>query len=168
MKKIAFLFSFCLAAFYFISCKKSNTISPPVALSTAEFIKYSINGTNYNFTMPVDTIFSANFLNNPQPPPTTLVSAGRIPNSSVDHAHLQFERTGVIEGSTPLLSFFHTQQIDFYPIITTSSSPIRITITEYGNIGQYIAGNFFGLMIGPPPTNFPYNVVCNFRVKRKI
>lgn len=167
MKIFIFLFTFCLSAACFYSCNKSNT-QPPIVLSTDEFIKYNINGTNYSFIKPADTLFSGNFLNNPQPPPTTLVSAGRIPNSSVDHAHLHFERTGVIEGSTPLLSFFHTQQIDFYPVITTSSSPIRITITEYGNIGQYIAGNFSGLMIGPPPNNNQYNITVSFRVKRRI
>lgn len=167
MKFIILFLTFCTSAVSFNSCSKNNS-QPAVILSTDEYIKYAINGTNYNFIRPADTLFSGNYLNNPQPPPTTLVSAGRIPNSTVDHAHLHFERTGVIVGSTPILSYFHTQQIDWYPVITTSSTPIRITITEYGNIGQYIAGNFSGIMIAPPPTYFQYTVTCNFRVKRKI
>lgn len=168
MKNYLFLFSFCLSAVYINSCNKNNTLLPPATLSTDEFIKYNINGTNYSFITPADTVFSANVLNNPQPPPTTLVYANRIPNSTVDYANIQFERTGVIPGSTPLLSFFASQQTGFYPIVTTSASPIRITITEYGNLGEYIAGHFSGLMIGPLPNNNQYNINVSFRVKRKI
>ena len=167
MKIYIFLFLFCLTAACLNSCNKSNT-QPSVILSTEEFIKYNINGTNYSFIKPADTISSANVLNNPQPPPTTLVYANRIPNSNSDYTNIQFERTGVIQGSTPLLSFFATQQTGFYPTVTTSVSPIRIVITEYGSVGEYIAGNFTGLFIGPPPNNNQYNITCTFRVKRKI
>ena len=166
MKIFIFLFTFCLSAACFYSCNKSNT-QPPIVLSTDEFIKYNINGTNYSFMMPVDAVFSANVLDNPQPPPTTLVYANRIPNSTGDYANIRFERTGVTQGSTPLLSFFYTQQTGFYPL-TTTGSPIPITITEYGNIGEYISGSFSGLLIGPPPNNNQYNITVSFRVKRRI
>jgi hypothetical protein len=152
----------------FSSCNKSGTQQPPVVLSTEEYFRYSVNGNNYSFSKPADSLFSANHLNNPQPPPTTSVTAERIPGNLLDHAHLHFERTGVTVGSTPVISFFHTAQIDYYPVITTSTTPIYITITEYGNIGEYIAGNFSGVMIGPPPTYFQSNVTCSFRVKRRV
>jgi hypothetical protein len=139
-----------------------------VVLSTEEFIKYTLNGNNYSFIKPTDTLFSGNQLNNPQPPPTTLVFANRIPASTSDYVNIQFERTGVILGSTPLLSFFAIQQMGFYPLPVTSASPIYITITEYGSIGEYIAGKFSGLFVGPQPNNNQYNITCNFRVKRKI
>ena len=154
---------------FFNSCTKSDTQSPPpMVLSTDEFIKYSVNGTNYSFIKPTDTLFSANQLNNPQPPPTTLMFANRIPASASDYVNIQFERSGVTLGSTPLLSFFAVQQIGFYPFTVSSANPIRITITEYGNIEEYISGNFSGVIVAPPPGNNQYNVTCTFRVKRKV
>jgi len=45
-------------------------------------------------------------------------------------------------------------------------SPIDVHITEYGVPGQYISGNFSGILTGPPPANMTYNVTCNFRILR--
>ena len=151
----------------FNSCSKSDTQSA-IILPTDEFIKYKVNGTNYSFVMPADTVFSGNQLNNPPPPPTTVVFANRIPASNVNFVNIQFERSGVTAGSTPALTFFSIAQMDFYPIVVTSANPVRITITEYGNVGEYIAGNFSGLFIGPSPNNNQYNITASFRVKRII
>ncbi|MGB4843521.1 MAG: hypothetical protein WBP16_03590 [Ferruginibacter sp.] len=168
MKKYVFLFIGCLSSFFFNSCSKKNDTASPVILSTEQFIRYSINGVNYSFTKPTDNVFSANQLNNPQPPPTTLVFANRVPSSTTDYVNIQFERTGLTAGSTPVLSFFYTQFTDFYPIVSTSTLPIKLTITEYGNIGEYIAGNFSAVITGPAPNSTPYNVTCSFRVKRIV
>ena len=123
-----FRFTFCLLAVCLFSCSKDNDQSTPV-LSTNEFIKYTVNGNNYSFIIPADKVFSANQLNNPQPPPTTLVYGERIPNSSGAYVNIQFERTGVMQGSTAILKFFYTQQTDMYPFYTTSSSQVLINFT---------------------------------------
>lgn len=168
MKLYLFLFTFCLSAVCFYSCSK-NSSQAPVVLSTEEFIRYSVNSTNYSFIKSSDKLFSANYLDNPQPPPTTLVYGERIPNPSGGATvNIHFERTGVTLGSTPILKFFYTQQTDIYPYYTSSASQVLISITEYGNVGEYIAGNFSGLFIGPAPNNNQYNITCSFRVKRVI
>lgn len=168
MKKLLCLLLGCTTAVVFFSCSKKNSSPAPVALSTEEFIRYTINGGNYSFNRPADTLRSSNFLNNPQPPPTTSVYANRIPESTSDYAVIHFERTGVSKGSTPTLSFFYTGITGLYPQVTSSTNPVNIIITEYGQVGEYIAGNFSGLFKGPPPNNNQYNVTCNFRVKRKV
>lgn len=166
MKPHLFLLTFCLSAVCFYSCSK-NSEQAPVVLSTEEFIRYNVNGNNYNFTKPVDKLFSANHLNNPQPPPTTLVYGERIPNpSGAATVNILFERTGVTQGSTPILQFFYTQQTNTYYYTSSSPSPVLITITEYGNVGEYIAGNFSGLFFGA--NNYQFNITCSFRVKRVI
>ena len=168
MKLYIFLFTLCLSAVCLYSCNKSNT-QPAAVLSTEEFIRYTVNGNNYSFIKQTDKVFSANYLNNPQPPPTTLVYGERIPNASGATANIEFERTGVTKGSTPILKSFYTlQTADIYPYYTSSSSQILINITEYGNVGEYISGNFSGLFIGSAPSYNQYNVTCFFRVKRVV
>lgn len=157
-----------LAALCMFSCSKSDSENPAV-LSTEEYIRYSINGnSNYGFVAPTDKIISGNVLDNPQPPPTTLVYGERIPNVFGQYGNIKFERTGVVKGGTALLTFFYTETTGFYPQTTSSANPIYINISEYGNIGEYIAGNFSALLVGPPPNNNQYNVTCSFRVKRIV
>jgi len=49
---------------------------------------------------------------------------------------------------------------------TRITSPINVQITEYGTVGQFIAGNFSGALIGAAPTNTVYNTSCTFRIRR--
>ena len=46
-------------------------------------------------------------------------------------------------------------------------NPITVNFTEYGNIGQYIAGSFSGT-IKSTPSNIIKTVTCSFRVKRRF
>ncbi len=168
MRKYIFVLASALLTIGIISCSKSENNTPPVVLSTDEFVKYTVNGVSFSFIRPADSLFSADQLDNPPPPPTTLVYATRIPTQWLDFVAITFERTGVGQGSTPILRSFFTKQTDIYPQNITSTNPIPITITEYGNVGEYISGNFSCLLKGPPPSNNQYNVTLNFRVKRKI
>jgi hypothetical protein len=49
---------------------------------------------------------------------------------------------------------------------STIPSPIAVNITEYGNVGEYIAGNFNGALMGAAPTFTIYNITCSFRIRR--
>ncbi len=49
---------------------------------------------------------------------------------------------------------------------TALLNPIAVHITEYGNIGQFISGNFSGTLTGTAPPNNSYVITANFRVRR--
>jgi hypothetical protein len=156
-----------LFAVVFYSCNKSN-IDASKTLSTEEFIKYNVNGTDYNFTMPADSVIANGLVETPNFGDPNRVFANRIPASVTDLARVEYERVGTSLGSMQPLKLFYTLQTGLYPYTTTSANPVLVTITEYGIVGEYIAGNFSGLFIGPAPGNVQYNVICSFRVKRRI
>jgi hypothetical protein len=70
---------------------------------------------------------------------------------------------GIGVGSNQKLIEFRPCQITEYPGITSS---VFVHITEFGTVGQFMAGEFTGVFAGPPPANTQYNVTCSFRVKR--
>jgi hypothetical protein len=158
-----------LFAIVFYSCKKSNADSSKV-LSTEEFVQYNINGTNYVYNMPADSVLAngTDSVENAQFPITNSVIANRIPGSINDFFKISYYDYNISQGSQQLVTLFYTPQIGLYPSPNTSSIPILLSITEYGNIGDYIAANFSALIVGPPPGNIQYNVICSFRVKRRI
>jgi hypothetical protein len=47
------------------------------------------------------------------------------------------------------------------------TTPIFVNITEYGAVGQFIAGNFTGAFRGGGPANTVYNVTYSFRIRRR-
>jgi len=166
--RIALLVVSGLVAVIFFSCKKRSS---DVVLSPDEYINYTINGTAYNYTMPVDSVMADDSLETSPPFPPGEVRGQRIPNAPNDFARISYDKTGIAMGSLQKLSIFYTLQtgayIDNVTGYLTSSNPVMINITEYGSVGQFIAGNFTALFTGPPG-NTTYNVICDFRVKRKL
>ncbi len=158
-----------LFAIVFYSCKKSNADSSKV-LSTEEFVKYNINGTNYVYNMPADSVLAngTDSVENAQFPITNSVIANRIPGSINDFFKISYYNYNISLGSRQLITVFYTPQTGLYPSPITSAIPVFLTITEYGNVGEYIAGDFSALFIGPAPGNIQYNVTCSFRVMRRI
>ena len=76
-------------------------------------------------------------------------------------ANLFFEGANMALGSNqPFVAFYHGRQLT-----ATNNNPVKVNITEYGAIGQYVSGNFSGVLIDIT-TNILYNVSCNFRIKR--
>ncbi len=137
----------------------NNTIPTIQAcgVSIQQFFNYNINGTPYNFSVPGDSLILSGagtntdyfvFVNN---------------NSTTNNGTMRFVRTGIAQGSVQNLISFTPTQI---PATSTINTPIGINITEFGAVGQYVAGNLSGVITGPPPTNTVYNVTCNFRIQR--
>ena len=84
------------------------------------------------------------------------------PAMTVPGGHLQIIKTGIAVGSMQELFTISTGG-GSNMIIT--NPPVNVSITEYGAIGQYMAGNFSGNFL-QPPLNTPYIITCNFRIKR--
>jgi hypothetical protein len=137
----------------------TNTVANIQAcgVTTQQFINYTINSTTYSFTAPVDTF---QYFNNNQ---SSISLSGYKPSPPSSNVNFSITNTGIAVGSNQNLQYFFPSQIIDSMRITT---PILVNITEYGAVGQFIAGGFTGVLLGQPPTNTPYNVSCNFRVRR--
>lgn len=79
--------------------------------------------------------------------------------------HLQFTQPGIAKGSIQQLENINTTASTSANNMVITNPPMNIFITEYGVVGEYIAGNFSGYF-SQPPSNTPFPVTCNFRIKR--
>lgn len=126
-------------------------------VSIQQFVNFTINTTPYAYTAPTDSLTLSGGGTN------TDYSIFVANNATSNFGTIRFTRTGIAQGSTQNLLSFSPIQI---PLNSTINTPIGVNITEYGAIGQYVAGNFSGVVTGPSPTNTIYNVTCNFRIRR--
>lgn len=130
-------------------------------VTTEQFVNLTINGVTYNYSAPADSI---TLRPNSSGPIYTAygVNAFRMasPNQPTD-----FKWTGqpIAVGSMQTLYGFGTPYINDS---TTIMNTINVNITEVGAIGQFLSGNFSGILRGGPPTNTNYNISCSFRVRR--
>jgi len=132
--------------------------------STQQFFNYTINGASYSISYPADSLFS--FPNPQTNPPRIEVHAQRTTPSvppTYNNISIGFSSVGIAVGSAQNMTLFYTSNINDS---TNFSTPIAVNITEYGAIGQFIAGNFSGSLIGALPTSTIYNVTGSFRVRR--
>ena len=128
-----------------------------------EYAYYVVGGTSY-YKASGNAYFSQ-FLYVP-PAPQTQTDAFNVsfdPASTVPHSGFLVERPASFPiTSAPLLSFYIHQGPSGYPF----PNPIIVNYTEFGNIGQYIAGSFAGTVM-QVNTNIIHNVTCSFRIRRR-
>ena len=132
--------------------------------NTQQFINYSINGTSYSFVAPADSIYQ--FYNQTAPPLTSDGVGGFSLNAGTySSADISFTGTSIGLGSGQNLSSFYCSQIT--DSLVNPGTGIPVNITEYGSVGQFVAGNFSGTVVGAPPTNTTYAIVASFRYRRR-
>lgn len=137
----------------------ANTISTIQAcgVSTQQFVNYIINGITYSYTAPADTFsYFNNILSSISITATTIPASGQT--------SFGMSNAAIATGSNQNLLFFYPAQI-FDSM--SMNVPIPVYISEYGPIGQFVAGSFTGTFTGKPPTNTQYNATCNFRIRRR-
>lgn len=126
--------------------------------SIDEFINYTIDGANNSFVYPADSI--THFVSMQGIPPISYISGGSNSGSSTGSVSFAFTQGGIVAGGTQtLISFYDRQLTDS---VQVSGTPV-VNITEYGNVGEYIAGNFVCTLSG----GTTYAITCNFRVRRR-
>lgn len=115
-----------------------------------------------NFTSPADSIGQSGngttlqsyiFGNNYNTPPTN------------NYIEFGYNNAGIGVGTSQNLTAFSASAIVDQ---TTIPTPIGVIITEYGAVGDYIAGHFTGTIVGSAPANTPYVINCSFRVRRNF
>lgn len=130
--------------------------------SIEQYIYYNINGTDYSITYPGDTI--AHYVNTQTTFPVSAVWGGRFNSGAGNSVNFSFAQSNIVAGSVQSLNSFYASQIPDSSNALTGS-PV-VNITEYGVIGQFIAGNFNCTVTSGPPPGTTYNVTCQFRVRR--
>ena len=128
-------------------------------ISTAQFMNYTINGTSYTYASPADSFYMV--VNQQIVPSRIEISAEQFGLGQSGFGTIGFDATGVAVGSSQAVSLFYCSQISD---TTSFVSPFNVNITEYGNIGEFIAGDFAGTINGMTTT---YIVSGNFRVRRR-
>jgi hypothetical protein len=127
---------------------------------TSQFINYTINGVNHSFISPTDSI-SQQFRQSTFPS-TGAMAFRNLPSIS-SYVSFDFTSNGIAAGSIQQLNMFYADSpVDSFQILT----PIQVNITEYGPVGQFVAGNFTGTLTGGAPTNTAYAITCSFRFRR--
>lgn len=142
-----------------------NNVVPNIqacGITTEQYFNYSINGANYSYTSPVDTFYS--WANTQSIPTYISISASPI-TSNTRFGTISFDQTGIAVGSSQLMNMFYVSEI---VDSTTFNAPINVNITEYGNVGEYVTGNYSGNMTGAAPANTPYVISGSFRVRRNF
>jgi hypothetical protein len=132
--------------------------------SIAEFINFSINGTNYSLTAPVDSVAqerdsSAN---------NTMADLfiGGFNRTTFDEIGFSVSKQNIVQGSTQILEFFQSTVTGETNAGNSGVPVINVNITEYGGIGQFVSGNFTATVNGTSLPVTAYAITCNFRVRR--
>lgn len=130
-------------------------------VTTDQFFNYSINGTSYNYSSPVDSFY---MYVNPQVNPAQITISGmRYSTGTSTYGYFSFDQPGIAVGSAQNMSSIYLSQIlDSSSIVT----PMVVNITEYGAVGEFISGNFSGPLTGAAPAYTIYNIIGSFRVRR--
>lgn len=131
-------------------------------VSTLQFFNYTIDGTNYSFTAPVDSL--TQYAKPQNTPPPIIINASRG-SGNTQGAMISILQTGAALNSLQKLLSFDCAEIGGNSTIAT---PINVKITEYGAVGQFMEGNFTGTITGSAPGNTLHQVTCSFRVRRSM
>ena len=128
-------------------------------VSNNQFLNVTINGTAYSFTAADDSLA---YHNNNQT--MAIINAFRINSTGTSNSfNLLFSNTGLAAGSNQaiveLTTSYITEPVSFAP-------GAQVNITEYGAIGEFIAGTFSRTATGVNTPNTVYNITGSFRIRR--
>jgi len=128
--------------------------------SIDQFIDYTINGTSYALAYPTDSLY--HYVNTQANPPASIVYASAAPGTNLNSVSFEFTQNNISAGSTQMLTSFTAPPTIPDSSVTLTGTPF-VNIVEYGNVGEFIAGNFTCTVTG----SIAYNVTCSFRIRRR-
>jgi hypothetical protein len=141
----------------------NNTVPALAACvnSIEQFINYTVNGTPYNLSYPTDSL--TYFVNTQATPPIGYIYGGAMNGTTDGYVGISFVEDGTITpgSALPLLNFSASQIQDS----TSLNNAAFVNITEYGNPGEFVAGNFECTLTGSNAAT--YAVIGSFRVRRR-
>ncbi len=128
-------------------------------ITTQEFINYSLDGgtTVTHLTAPGDSIYHSG-----NGTTTNSFIQGYSPLNTTSFVNIGFDNTGIGVGSTQNLVSFNTT------LTAQGNTTGSVNITEYGAVGQFIAGTFTGVVVTNSIPSTTFNVSGNFRARRNF
>ena len=130
-------------------------------LTTNEYLNYNINGVDYNVDVTPNYFFQQQLLG------TTTTNLGGI--NSLDSVHLTMDYANIGVGTSQQLYSFASSHIISGPNSTFAFSPtVNVTISEFGNIGQFISGSFPQTVMTVTTGSVinTYTISGSFRIRR--
>lgn len=136
----------------------NNSIGNIVACGNQvqEYMNYTINGNANHLINPPDYV-SQNYSF-----PGSLFLSG-YQNNTASYLYIGMSHPNFAPNVVANLTNVICSQVSDSMYIST---PIPVNITEYGNIGEHISGNFAGTMTSFTNPSITYNMTCNFRIRR--
>ena len=133
---------------------------------TFQYVNFTVDGVEYSKYSPVDSFSQTGYYIDPSNP----LLGEKVSISGVNYVSkmglsMDFDRKNIGVNREQLITF-----MEFSPpyVQTFNLQSPWVTITEYGNIGEFISGSFKATAINndyPSPTK--YNLMGNFRLRRK-
>jgi hypothetical protein len=123
--------------------------------TSQEFFNYSVNSVNYSIA---DTLGEYEY------PTVNSIQIYAREMNYTNTADATFSYQNIGTNSIQNLTSFGCKQITEQ---TTILNPISVNITECGSVGQFISGNFSGIVTGTAAPNNTYTITCNFRLRRR-
>lgn len=125
--------------------------------TTAEYFIFTDNGSPHSYSAPVDSLY---WIGTPAPTNTASVYARTLPLTPNNYAMFTMANNNVTVGSTQVLSAFSTNSSGNFMFVNGS-----VNITEYGAIGQFVAGTFTAVK-NDLSTGTQHSFAGSFRVRR--
>jgi hypothetical protein len=91
------------------------------------------------------------------------LAGNKIPFSTTERVIITMSYGAIALGSNQPIYEFSCPQVATGSTVIT---PAYTLITEYGFVGQFIAGNFSFVMKEPAPSGILHNIAGNFRIRR--
>ncbi len=129
------------------------------SIAMDQYINYSVDGIDHALIGPADSIDVINYSS------SNLIKLVGV-STSGDYVNFYLHSQGLALGSSQELETFHCPSIAPATLVTFNPL-IFASITEYGNVGEYISGNFAGTLVATQP-NATHSISCSFRVKRSF
>ncbi len=150
---------------YLVSSAGVNNIPVITAcgVNTQQFFNYTVDGVSNSYISPQDSI--THVIGTSGSTSTHFMQLNRIPATPSSASLISFDTAGIALGSMQVLRWF---KVNPYSIVNSFDSSLLVSITEYGpSPGQYIAGNFSGILTNNINPLLQYNVSFSFRFKRR-
>lgn len=124
--------------------------------TASEFLNYTLNGTNYGFVLPADSLT----MNGSAANGYGVWAMRKTGGGALDQVYLLFNATG--PGTVPLTWVtIYINNSQYVP-----RSPGNLNITEFGAPGNYVSGNFSAVLKDTLNSGNTAPVTLSFRVKR--
>jgi hypothetical protein len=126
-------------------------------VQTNQFIHLTVDANNVSLLAPPDSVYSLVY-------GSQSITVGAYSLSNADRISFQMSLVNIGLNSQQQI---YTLASNIYPDSSFQNTQnLLATITEFGNTGEFISGEFSGIVVGPPPGNVNYNVSCTFRFRR--